>query len=104
MYEVKIYQRRLFLFQLDVFIVVFKVFHHYFSCAIDSRYSNCCSLDILNYLQAETVEDVDEWKDALERALQAAPNASALSSSPSFQTEGLESIDGSSEQGGHSTS
>lgn len=52
-------------------------------------------------LKAETVEDVDEWKDALERALQAAPNASALSSSPSFQTEGLESIDGSSEQGSY---
>jgi len=42
---------------------------------------------------------VDEWKDALERALQAAPNASTLSNSPSFQTEGLESIDGSSEPG-----
>uniref|UniRef100_A0A7I4EN77 Rho-GAP domain-containing protein n=2 Tax=Physcomitrium patens TaxID=3218 RepID=A0A7I4EN77_PHYPA len=50
-------------------------------------------------LKAETVEDVDEWKDALERALQAAPNASTLSNSPSFQTEVLESIDGSSEQG-----
>ncbi|KAG0559455.1 hypothetical protein KC19_10G106200 [Ceratodon purpureus] len=50
-------------------------------------------------LKAETVEDVEEWKDALERALQAAPNASSLSNSPSFQTEPLESIDGLSEQG-----
>lgn len=43
---------------------------------------------------------MDEWKDALERALLAAPNASTLSNSPSFQTEALESLDGSSEQGG----
>jgi hypothetical protein len=28
--------------------------------------------------QAETIEDVDEWKDALERALEAAPNAALV--------------------------
>jgi N-acetylneuraminic acid mutarotase len=29
-------------------------------------------------LKAETIEDVDEWKDALERALEAAPNAALV--------------------------
>ena len=43
---------------------------------------------------------MDEWRDALERALQAAPNAAlALSSSSSFQNESMEIIDGTLEQG-----
>lgn len=56
-------------------------------------------MHVVNF-QAETVEDVDEWKEALERALQAAPNAAlVMNHSQSFQNESLDAIEGTSEQG-----
>ncbi|CAM6043973.1 unnamed protein product [Sphagnum compactum] len=51
-------------------------------------------------LKAETVEDVDEWKEALERALEAAPNAAlVVGHDTAFRHESHDSFEGSAEHG-----
>lgn len=51
-------------------------------------------------LQAETIDDVDEWKVALERALAAAPNAAlVVGHNGIFRNDSIDAIEGSTEQG-----
>ncbi|CAK9218966.1 unnamed protein product [Sphagnum troendelagicum] len=51
-------------------------------------------------LKAETVEDVDEWKEALERAIEAAPNAAlVVGHDTAFRHESHDSFEGSAEHG-----
>ncbi|CAM6069125.1 unnamed protein product [Sphagnum tenellum] len=51
-------------------------------------------------LKAETVEDVDEWKEALERAIEAAPNvALVVGHDTAFRHESHDSFEGSAEHG-----
>ncbi|CAM6128714.1 unnamed protein product [Calypogeia fissa] len=51
-------------------------------------------------LKAETMDDVDEWKVALERALAAAPNAAlVVGHNGIFRNDSIDAIEGSTEQG-----
>ncbi len=52
--------------------------------------------------QAETVEDVDDWKEALERALEAAPNAGlVVDHDTAFQNEIHDAFEGLPQHGEH---
>ncbi len=51
-------------------------------------------------VQAETVEDVDEWKEALERALEAAPNAAlVVGHETAFRNDSHDAFEGFADHG-----
>ncbi|CAM6046719.1 unnamed protein product [Sphagnum compactum] len=51
-------------------------------------------------LKAETVEDVDEWKEALERALEAAPNAAlVVGHETAFRNDSHDAFEGFADHG-----
>jgi hypothetical protein len=56
-------------------------------------------------LKAETVEDVDDWKEALERALEAAPNAGlVVDHDTAFRNETHDAFEGLPQHGEHGDS
>ncbi len=51
-------------------------------------------------MQAETVEDVDDWKEALERALEAAPNAAlVVGHETAFRNDSHDAFEGFADHG-----